>query len=339
MKSNACETCSVPRVLGRRSFLGVIATSSLAIQLPRSSQAAVRGLLNPVRIGVIADLHHDIMHDGITRLQAFIERMSIDEPDAILQLGDFAFPRASNAKVIDLFNGAHDRALHVIGNHDMDAGLTRQDCMDVWGIPAPHYVRKIGGLHLLVLDGNDAGSPSYTGGYASYVGDEQVAWLKAQLDSIDGPIIVASHQPLAGVSAVDNADEIQSILGDSSDKVILAINGHTHMDEMLRVHGVTYLHVNSASYKWVGGKYGHESYPKAIHDAHPSISRTCPYRDPLFATLTIDPATATIRVVGAMSSWVGPSPEELDVPLPAGLTAGEQVSPRIRDRRIVRTDD
>ena len=339
MNKKAPEYFSVARLLDRRAFLGAVASSALVIRLPRASQAAARTLVKPVRIGVIADLHHDIMHDGVSRLQAFIERMAGDDPDAVLQVGDFAFPRASNAEVIDLFNGSHERALHVIGNHDMDAGLTRQDCMDVWGIPAPYYVREINGLHLLVLDGNDAGSPSHAGGYASYVGDEQVAWLKAQLDSINGPVVVASHQPLAGVSAVDNAEEIQSILGDSADKVVLAINGHTHMDEMNRVRGVTYLHVNSASYKWVGAKYGHESYPKAIHQAHPSISRTCPYRDPLFATLTIDPLTATIRVVGARSSWVGPSPDELGVPLPAGLSAGDQVSPRIRDRTITRLAD
>jgi hypothetical protein len=61
------------------------------------------------------------------------------------------------------------------------------------------------------------------------------------------------NQPLAGASSVDNADEIQSVLlGDASDKVILAINGHSHMDEVIRVKGVTYMHVNSASYTWVG---------------------------------------------------------------------------------------
>ncbi|MCH2161594.1 MAG: metallophosphoesterase [Phycisphaerales bacterium] len=334
MKTENTTGIRSDRVLGRRAFLGTAAMGSLVLAVPQVARAAVRALKKPVKIGVIADLHHDVMHDGLDRMKAFTTRMSIDKPDAIMQLGDFAYPNADNKEVIDHFNQAHKQSLHVIGNHDMDAGMTRENCIDVWGIPARYYTQQVGGMHMLVLDGNDPGSPTYTGGYAAYIGKEQVEWLKAQLKAIDGPIIVVSHQPLAGSSAVDNAEEIQAILSGAADKVVLAINGHTHVDDVLRVGGVTYLHVNSASYKWVGGNHKHESYPKAIHEKHRWISYTCPYRDPLFATLTIDPETSTIVVKGAQSKWVGESPDELGVPLAAGLEAGRQVVPRIRDREI-----
>ena len=311
----------------------------MTVALPRLATGALQGLGDTIRLGVIADLHHDIMHDGARRMKAFTERMSIVKPDAIMQLGDFAYPRAENREVIDRFNAAHPESLHVIGNHDMDAGMTRADCLKVWGMPARHYVRTVKGLNILVLDGNDAGSPTWKGGYHAYIGPEQVDWLKERLSALEGPIVVVSHQPLAGVSAIDNAKEIRGLLGAASDRVILAINGHSHVDELVRIDDVPYLHVNSVSYNWVGGKYVHESYPTAIHESHPWISHTCPYRDPLFATRTIDPATATVRVEGAASDWVGPSPAELDVPLSAGLTEGLQVAPRIRDRSIVRSRD
>ena len=326
------------RTLDRRAFLGTVAMASLTISLPRTAMAAVGRLEKPVRLGVIADLHQDVMHDGLERMQAFTRRMEVDRPDAILQLGDFAYPNDDNSDVIELFNKAHAQSLHVIGNHDMDAGMTRKNCIDVWGMPGRYYSHEIKGLHLLVLDGNDAGSPTYTGGYASYVGEEQIAWLKKQLEVLDGPVIVVSHQPLAGPSAVDNAAEIQAILGAASDKVILAVNGHTHMDEVLRVDGVTYLHVNSASYNWVGGNHKNESYSEEIHQAHPWISHTCPYREPLFATLTVDPDTSTIRVEGATSSWVGKSPSELGVARSEERADGKQVVPLIRDRKLVRED-
>jgi len=291
---------------------------------------------NPVRIGAIADLHHDVMHDGLARTQAFVDSMKKSKPDAIIQLGDFAYPNSKNSDVITLFNQAHDKSLHVIGNHDTDSGHTKQQCLDIWGMPNRYYVQDINGLKLVVLDGNDSGSPEHQGGYASYIGPEQSQWLKDQLGKLEGPIIVVSHQPLAGSSAIDNASEIQSILADAADKVILAINGHSHIDDILRIKDVTYMHLNSASYQWVGGNYQHESYPKEVHAAYPWISYTCPYRHPLFATLTIDPKSLAIHIEGRQSEWVGKSPAQLGLDMDSSLTHGEQIVASIRNRVIER---
>lgn len=276
------------------------------------------------------------MHDGILRMNAFVEEMARRKPDAIIQLGDFAYPKGKNKKVIDTFNQAHERSLHVIGNHDMDAGCTKEQCQDVWGTPGRYYAQNIEGLWLLVLDGNDKGSPKHRGGYVSYIGEEQRTWLKEQLKRLDGPIIVASHQPLAGVGAVDNAREMQSILSEASDKVILAINGHSHVDDLTRLDDVPYMHVNSASYFWVGSKYKHRSYSDEVHAKHRFISHTCPYRDSLFALLTIDPKHLTIKVEGRESEWVGKSPSELGMEIRSSLREGNGIAPRIQDRDIVR---
>ena len=330
-KRNQMNAC-----LSRRTFLNTATAASLTLALPRLSRAAVRTLAKPVQIGVIADLHHDVMHDGADRLGAFLKDMSATKPDAILQLGDFAYPSDGNSDIITMFNEAHARSLHVIGNHDTDAGFTKNNCIEKWGMPGRYYARDIEGIQLLVLDGNDAGSPTHKGGYASYVGEEQVEWLKEQLGTRDGPIIVASHQPLAGAYAVDNAEELQTVLGDAASKVILVLNGHSHIDEVVRVKNVTYMHVNSASYKWVGGDHLHESYSQEIHGEHPWMSYTCPYRDSLYATISVDPASHTIRVKGTSSSWVGKSPAELGIDMHPNLTNGEQIAPRIRDRKFIR---
>ena len=322
--------------LSRRTFLNTATAASLTLALPRLSSAAVRTLVKPVRIGVIADLHHDVMHDGDDRLGAFLTEMSVSKPDAILQLGDFAYPSPGNSDLINRFNEAHDRSLHVIGNHDTDAGFTKDNCIERWGMPGRYYARDIEGIQLLVLDGNDAGSPTHGGGYASYVGEEQVRWLKEQLETRDGPIIVASHQPLAGAYAVDNAEGLQTVLGDAASKVILVLNGHSHIDEVVRVKNVTYMHVNSASYKWVGGDHRHESYSQEIHGEHPWMSYTCPYRDSLYATISVDPDSLTIQIKGAATSWVGKSPAELGIDMHPNLISGEQIAPRIRDREIIR---
>ncbi|ULT25035.1 hypothetical protein KUH03_40280 [Sphingobacterium sp. E70] len=46
---------------------------------------------------MITDLHHDIMHDGIERLSAFIKEMNELKPDFIIQGAIFVCPRKTTA--------------------------------------------------------------------------------------------------------------------------------------------------------------------------------------------------------------------------------------------------
>lgn len=324
------------QTVDRRSFLKTAATSSLAVAIPAAAMASTKRLAKSVSIGLIADLHQDVMHDGVARITEFLEAMTQSRPNATMQLGDFAYPNKRNEEVISLFNSSSDRPLHVIGNHDTDAGHTKQQCIDIWGMPSRYYVKDIDGLNVLVLDGNDTGSPTHGGGYPSYVGPEQTAWLKQQLATLAGPILIVSHQPLAGAWAIDNASEIQAVLGEAADKIVLAINGHSHIDDTLRMKGVTYVHVNSASYQWVGSSYQHQSYESEIHADFPHLRNTCPYKECLFATLTIDPEQMTVRIQGRSSHWVGASPAELGVDLHPALTNGVEIAPAISDREILR---
>ena len=154
------------------------------------------------------------------------------------------------------------------------------------------------------------------------------------LKTLKGPILVICHQPLAGPSSIDNAGEVQALLNSASDKVLLAVNGHTHIDHVARAGKISCLHVNSASYKWVGGSYRNKSYPAEIHSKFRWIEYTCPYRDSLFTTLTIDPASGRIDVKGRESRWVGKSPSELGIAAKPDLTDGKEICPKIRSRRI-----
>ncbi len=318
----------------RRNFLRTIGVLSGSLILPTGASALVRSLENPVRIGLIADLHQDIMHDGETRLDVFVEEMAKTKPDAIIQLGDFAYPNEKNMSVIDKFNKANRNSLHVKGNHDTDNGHTNEQCLEVWGMSNRYYSQDIGGLRIIALDCNDVGSPTHKGGYPLYIGEEQFEWLEEQIEKFDGPVLLASHQPLAGPYSIDNAKEVQLLLSKYSDKVVISVNGHTHIDDLVRVGRVPYFHVNSASYQWVGGDFKHESYPKEIHDKYPWIGHTCPYKDSLFTTLTFDPESGTISVKGRKSEWLGSSPAELGAKFDEEARNGEEIVPFIRDWEI-----
>lgn len=320
-----------PRGISRRNFISTVSQAGLSLCIPTPVLNALKN--NKVTISIITDLHQDIMHDGLKRMEEFAGNIRATKPDAILQMGDFAYPGDKNKEVIRLFNNAHATRLHVIGNHDLDAGYAREQCIRYWGMPGRYYSQKINGVLVIVLDGNDQGSPKHKGGYPSFIGAEQIQWLQQQLNDTTSPAIIVSHQPLAGEGAVDNAKELQSILSKHREKILLAVNGHTHIDSYIQTGGVHYVHINSASYFWLGGEYKHKSYSEAIHAGHPWIASTCPYEKALFATLIIDPKKKKIIINGQKTNWVGQSPSDLGFSGTEGNFAGIEVVPEIRNRK------
>ena len=316
--------------MNRRHFSRSITLGGFGFPLSAKSMDTLDSLSQKISLGVIADLHVDLIPDGAERLDSFLDEMTKTKPDALIQMGDFAFAKESNQKIVDRFNKAHEIALHVIGNHDTDGGLSMEHVLKSWGMKDPYYHHVVEGLHLLVLNANEEGSVKHKGGYPKFIGKSQVAWLEKTLSSLEGPVVIVSHQPIAGSYAIDNAAEIQKILLKHSDKVVLAMNGHTHIDLLTEVGEIPYLHINSASYHWLGSKYAHESYPAEVHAKHSALKYTSPYREALFTTLTFEPKDRQIIVEKRVTQWVGKSPKELGLKRePEGA-----VTPGIRARVI-----
>ena len=317
----------------RRDFIRSTGLAGTSILLPREVMATLSKIKSPIKLGLIADLHQDVMHDGPARMKAFLDAMKKEKPDALLQLGDFAYPSKKNEVVIKAFAKAHPMALHVLGNHEIDGGHSFDQVAKLWRMKGRYYTENVDGLDLIVLDANEK-PKGHQRGYPAHVGQKQLEWLEKQLKSLKGPILIISHQPLAGPGSIDNAGEVQALLNGASDKVLLAVNGHTHIDHLARVGKLSYLHVNSASYKWVGGSHRNKSYPPEVHSKFRWIEYTCPYQDSLFATLTIDPVKGRIELKGRESQWVGKSPSQLEIPTKHDLTNGKEICPMIRNRRL-----
>jgi len=294
-----------------------IAASCASFSLPMPAQIfASDKPKKPIRLGVIADLHGGLAADAEMRLDAFLEAMNEIETDALIQLGDFAFPNLKHQSFADKFNAAHENRIHVIGNHEFDFNLTRDDCFKAWGIEFAYYRRDLEYLRVIVLDGNETGSPTESG-YPSFIGDKQKAWLEAELEAADRPVLILSHQPLAGRSAIQNAAAIQELLTNHREKIVLCLNGHSHVDSLLQVDGVNYLHINSASYYWVGGE-----------------TRMAYYKNPLFTTVTIDPEKMLVTMESSASSWKGDSPGEIGYFHRDSAAPQTIVVPAIRGRQV-----
>jgi 3',5'-cyclic-AMP phosphodiesterase len=317
----------------RRAFIKSSSLSLLSISISPWTSSFFANQEN-LKIGLISDLHLDVIHDGAIRLTAFLEKAKSEKPQALIQLGDFAIPKKENQSLIQAFNSAHARAFHVLGNHDMDGGYSREEVASAYGMSGLYYSTDLESIRLIVLDGNDPGSPTYKSGYASYIGPEQQAWLRSELEKSDKPVLILSHQPIAGIYTIDNAAEIQRILSDFSPKILLAINGHAHVNQHLEVGGVHYVHINSASYYWVGEKLAHNSLPDGIHAEFPSLQYTCPYSEALFAFLTIDPGKKRISIQGKRADWIGPSPQELGYSILNAQEQKDNLQPEIGNFKI-----
>ena len=304
----------------RRQFLCRSFAFAAASAFPLPLPAYGGGQPNKVRIAIIADVHQDVMHDAPERLGAFLRQATLWEADAVLEMGDFCTPKPANRAFADLFEGFKGKRFHVLGNHDTDGGFKREQVVAFHGMAARYYSFDLGAIHGVVLDANDV-PPDHRGGYPSFINDEQIEWLRNDLAGTELPVFVFSHQSLERPTCIRSQEKVRAVLEeakrvDGAPKVAACLNGHWHIDHWRRINGIPYIHINSASYYWVGSEFRRERYDPAIHKAHPSLSSTAPYRDPLFTLLEVDFSRQSFSLKAAHSTWVGPSPQEMGVKSP-----------------------
>jgi hypothetical protein len=199
----------------------------------------------------------------------------------------------------------------------MDGGFNRDDVVAYHGMPGRYYSFDLRGIHGIVLDGNDV-PPGYKGGYPSFIADDQIAWLEEDLSRTELPVLVFSHQSLERPECIKSQEKVRAVIGaarrrDGSRKVAACLNGHFHIDHAREIAGIPYIHINSASYYWVGSGCRRIRYAPEVHERHPALACTAPYRDALFTLLEVDLAAGRFTLSAAGSGWVGPSPQELGV--------------------------
>jgi 3',5'-cyclic AMP phosphodiesterase CpdA len=322
----------------RREFIKVLSLGSAALVLPLnlSGNAFENRRKESLRFGLCADVHKDIMHDADSRLKAFIEEASEQELDFIIQMGDFCRPYDYNLEFMSIWNSFPGEKYHVLGNHDMDGGFSREQVVEYWNARGRYYSFDCNGIHLVVLDGNDYdASPNRPAGYSRFIGKEQLQWLEADLEKTDLPVLVFSHQGLDNdLGGIFNATESRLVLERANrqagfQKVQLVFSGHHHQDYHNMINGIHYIQINSMSYQWLGEEHQHIRYSEQVDEDYPWIKFTVPYKDPLWALAEL--STDTFRLSGKKTEFVGPSPEKLGVDM---SEFGYPVVPYISDKEI-----
>lgn len=254
--------------LSRRTFLKASAAAGAALTLgcraARSSGPRVA-----LRIGLLTDTHYAdrrpngtrYYRESMDKVAECIDRLNLEKVDFAVHIGDFKDEdpepvEAQTLQYVSDMEAVYARfrgpRYHVLGNHDIDSISKEQFLARVenTGV-APersYYSFDRNGFHFIVLDAcfRQDGAPYDKGNFDwkdTYIPTTQLDWLRADLQTARGPVIVFVHQLLdpeqTEVHQIKNAAQVRSIL-EQSEKVLAVFQGHQHEGGYHLVNGIHY---------------------------------------------------------------------------------------------------
>ena len=283
--------------MSRRTFLrrGAAVAASAALA-PLSCAVPDRSERNShlVRFGIVTDCHYAdaetagtrFYRESLDKLAECVVRMNAERVDFLIELGDFkdqdrpaverrtlSYLRAIEA----VFRGFRGPRHHVFGNHDMDSISKQQflSCVTNTGLAGrrSYYSFDMKGLHCIVLDANyKADGSDYDHGNFDWtdanVPAHEMDWLRQDLATSRGPVVVFTHQLLDGTGPVyvKNASEVRPVL-EASGRVLAVFQGHHHEGAYSCIDSIHY-YTLPAMVEGTGG----ENNCYAVVEVHPNRS-------------------------------------------------------------------
>ena len=224
-----------------------------------------------MKIFLITDIHHGKNSNypnlrGLEYVNVFGEQFEkliptltneMDSCDLVINLGDFIHDENPD-KDIETYKEAmvllspKVPTKHVAGNHDL-RNLSKETFASLIGEEKSYYSFDLGDIHHIVLDGN---MTEPRGPY--YISEEQLLWLKEDLEKTQFKTIVYCHHPLDNQSmeenyyfkerperaSVNNKFFVRNILR-NSEKVLAVFSGHTHFYCKQEIDGIPYFTIPS----------------------------------------------------------------------------------------------
>lgn len=307
-------------------------------------------MVQTIKFAAMTDLHLDIMHDGMMRIDSFLNAAEKADVDFIIQLGDFSYPKDTSTclcapekmpinlkyamecptqipklEILRKFNSFPRPKYHLLGNHECDF-CSKADALEMYGMEKSYYSFHAKGWHFIVLDGNSYRNEKdeivdyHYGKYFEttdlpYLGESQIHWLRNEVMSAEEPIVIFSHQPLyACPRGLKNVGELQEIIqeGRNAGKTIrFCMNGHIHQDIRHFENGILYYTLNSISNYWAGLPYATRRYSDEIERDFPNLQFVVPYKKPVYAIVTL--SEEGVKVEGVEGEFIPPFPEETGI--------------------------
>jgi 3',5'-cyclic-AMP phosphodiesterase len=252
----------------------------------------IRGTdVGSVRLAFYTDVHARTEWDTPKAMALAADAINSRKSDIVVAGGDLITDgfQSSAAKVEprwDAYMKMH-RAIKAdvypaIGNHDLVAVIPedgtpaadnpRAEFLDRMGLGQTYYSFTAVGYHFIFLDAIQISRDEYP--YQGMVWPEQLAWLKKDLSAVskDMPIVMVTHMPLLSAfynvsegatssappnRVVVNNCEVLKVM--ENHNLILVLQGHLHVNEMIRWRGTTFITGGAICGKWWRGNwYGTE---------------------------------------------------------------------------------
>ena len=308
--------------ISRKSFLGGCLASPFAASAAVSAgkEKSPKGKL---RFCAFADIHYFpkvFPHSTFDWLDRILGRAVDTKCDFVIHMGDFVHEGKGSQNYVDHYNDFKIPTYHTPGNHDFDQ-VTAEERMASFRLEKLYYHFDKNGFRIIVTDTNHVKYEGKTFHYSlsnyqkisrvdqcaiSRVGDEQLEWLKATIDSSPYPCIITSHASYERNPGFGSGDavEVRNIIDEANKKnpgrVKLVINGHHHCDYVRILNGVCYLDLNSANYQYMYKP--HHLYPEEDCKDLRMMQHVLAYNDPVNAIVTLD-TDGLIQVDGVESSF------------------------------------
>lgn len=274
----------------RRDFVRSVAAGTVAAWgWPRVASWAVEAApREPLRVVYYTDIHARLEWETPAALDLATSRINAQRADLALCGGDLITEgfQYSEAAVeprwqvyLDAMHRRIEPAAHAIpGNHDLVAAMP-EDGGPALENPRAPFLRHLGlertyrsfdaaGYHFVLLDSLDITRDELK--YRGFIGGEQMAWLKQDLAAVDPetPIVAMTHMPLltsfyqatAGAQAVAPANRVvvnnrEVLAAFEGHRLLLVLQGHLHVNEMVRWRDTTFITGGAVSGKWWRGNW------------------------------------------------------------------------------------
>jgi predicted phosphodiesterase len=238
-------------------------------------------MATPLRIALIADIHHGIDQGtklgsaALDLLQPFVAWVNAIRPDLVVELGDRINDLDKDADrqwtrdIAHAFTAVQRPCVHILGNHDANQ-LSHVESEDLMQTTFASHSRDVYGYHLVFWNST---VQVVDGGF--HLAPDDLVWLKADLATTALPTLIFSHLPLDNGSMIGNFYFEQAVpkgahyaegaaardIIERSGKVIACVAGHTHWNARNTIDGVHYITIHSltesfTTYPYPTGAFG-----------------------------------------------------------------------------------
>jgi 3',5'-cyclic AMP phosphodiesterase CpdA len=257
----------------RRAFLGLASAGCAALTLGPMGCAMQRSRKSKLRILFYTDVHAIAEREAPIAMQRAVGVINDQNADLIFNGGDLIHQgyqlseQAAQGRwdiYMDMHEAIKGEIFSTLGNHDLvavrpkDGSPPNQDpkvvFLDRLGLERSYYSFDALGYHFVVLDSVQTKTKGKV--YKGWIDDEQVYWLKEDVAMLSPlmPIVIVTHiplltnfylategttQPTPNTVVIGNNVEILKVFEGYNLRLVL--QGHTHVDELIRWRGVSFI--------------------------------------------------------------------------------------------------